>query len=76
MPIHNHFDGSEHCVECGGPCRLTGDSLALTRMVRCRLEREVYASKEPRLSYGERAALRAAGYDPDVLIDAARKARA
>lgn len=38
MPAHDHFDGSARCVECEGPCRLTGDSRALTEMVRWCLE--------------------------------------
>ena len=32
--IHDHFNGSLHCVECSGPCLLTGSSLAVTEMVR------------------------------------------
>lgn len=31
---HDHFDGSAHCVECGGPCRLTGSEMAYTALVR------------------------------------------
>ena len=34
MEIHDHFDGSSHCVECNGPCRLKDESLMLTRLVR------------------------------------------
>lgn len=34
MMIHDHFEGSEHCVECEGNCRLTGDDLAVTTLVR------------------------------------------
>jgi hypothetical protein len=36
--IHDHYDGSAHCVECGGPCRLVGSELALTRVVRAIFE--------------------------------------
>lgn len=32
--IHDHFDGSAHCVECQGKCKLTGADLALTQLVR------------------------------------------
>lgn len=32
--IHDHFDGSLHCIECKGPCQLTGSSLAITGLVR------------------------------------------
>lgn len=34
VTIHDHLDGSNHCVECGGPCTLTGDDLAVTMLVR------------------------------------------
>lgn len=40
--IHDHFDGSAHCVECGGPCRLTGGDLDLTMLVRYLFEEEFY----------------------------------
>jgi hypothetical protein len=33
VEIHDHFDGSAHCVECGGECRLTGSNLAVTSLV-------------------------------------------
>lgn len=38
MEIHDHFDGTAHCVQCQGPCRLTGDDLAVTRLVRWTVE--------------------------------------
>jgi hypothetical protein len=38
MLIHDHFDGSAHCVECHGWFRLTGQSLALTEPIRNLLE--------------------------------------
>ena len=34
MKIHDHFDGSAHCVECRGFCQLRGDDRALTDLVR------------------------------------------
>lgn len=34
MTIHDHFDGSAHCVECGGPCRLDPESAAVTGVIR------------------------------------------
>jgi hypothetical protein len=37
VPIHDHFDGSAHCVECGGPCKLTGADLLLTERIRWHL---------------------------------------
>ncbi len=38
--VHDHFDGSAHCIECGGACKLTGCELAFTSAVRFCLERE------------------------------------
>lgn len=38
MTIHDHFEGSAHCVECKGYCRLAGDDLAVTRYIRFTLE--------------------------------------
>lgn len=32
--IHDHFDGCANCVECGGPCRLTGEQRLLTELIR------------------------------------------
>lgn len=32
--IHDHFDGSAHCVECQGPCKLTGAARIATELVR------------------------------------------
>lgn len=34
VTIHDHFDGEHHCVECDGPCRLEGDALLATQLVR------------------------------------------
>jgi hypothetical protein len=34
MTIHDHFDGSAHCVECKGICALGGEEAALTGFVR------------------------------------------
>lgn len=34
MTIHDHFEGSAHCVECGGKCQLTGDERKVTTLVR------------------------------------------
>jgi hypothetical protein len=39
---HDHFDGSAHCIECGGDCKLSGCELAFTCAVRYVLESEVY----------------------------------
>lgn len=39
MTIHDHMDGSAHCIECKGPCKLTGEDCALSAFVRFALER-------------------------------------
>lgn len=36
--VHDQFDGSAHCIECGGDCRLTGIERAYTKLVRFTLE--------------------------------------
>lgn len=67
MPIHDHFDGSAHCVECGGPCTLTGDSLYLTRVVRDLLESHVVRDGRAWFGYSLRLTIAEAGGDPDKL---------
>lgn len=41
VDIHDHFDGSAHCVQCGGECRLKGEKRLLTEMIRWSFERWV-----------------------------------
>ena len=38
MVVHDHFDGSAHCIECAGSCLLVGDDRAITDLVRWTLE--------------------------------------
>lgn len=39
MTIHDHFDGSAHCIECAGPCHLpVSDERAVSEMIRFTLE--------------------------------------
>jgi hypothetical protein len=38
VTVHDHFDGCAHCVECGGPCQLTGPDRAYTELVRAVFE--------------------------------------
>lgn len=40
--IHDHFDGSAHCVECGGFCKLTGHDHAVTAFIRFAVESLAY----------------------------------
>jgi hypothetical protein len=51
MKIHDHLDGSAHCVECGGSCRLTGDDLEVTRLVRFITEYFAMSHVAPRWSF-------------------------
>lgn len=34
VPIHDHFNGSAHCVECEGDCRLDGGERLATNLIR------------------------------------------
>lgn len=45
MTVHDHFDGSANCVECHGPCRLSGEACELTRLLRWILEYFTYSHK-------------------------------
>lgn len=38
--IHDHMDGSAHCVECAVKCKLEGAEMVLTALVRWLLESE------------------------------------
>jgi hypothetical protein len=40
--VHDHLDGMEHCVECGGPCQLTGVALLLSNVIRHIFEEKAY----------------------------------
>lgn len=39
MNLHDHFDGSANCVECKGPCKLKGQELLSTELLRMLFER-------------------------------------
>ena len=60
--IHDHFQGSGHCVECGGACRLLGSDRALTEIVRWIYEQWFLWGGSN--SWVEKT-IREAGYDPD-----------
>lgn len=42
VTIHDHFDGSAHCVQCGGWCGLSGQNLQATRLIRYLMEHFAY----------------------------------
>lgn len=61
--IHDHFDGSAHCVECKGPCQLTGAERIATELARWLCERyAINGWKE--LCVLERDTLEEAGVNP------------
>lgn len=42
--VHDHFEGSAHCVECGGDCKLTGTEMAYTALMRWLFDGEANGS--------------------------------
>lgn len=71
MMIHDHFNGSAHCVECQGQCRLTGDERAVTALIRFTLERLAY--RDEGLSSFQVDALLQLGIDPGRFMLRARE---
>ena len=57
VTIHDHFDGSAHCMECRGPCQLTGESMFATYLVRAIVETWDHKKVHPR------------GFAADVMLD-------
>ena len=49
--VHDHFEGSFNCVECGGRCKLTGSDLAYTALTRAIFEGEAFSGGTQRLPY-------------------------
>ncbi len=60
--VHDHFDGSAHCIECGGPCQLEGAEAALTSIIRYVFESLNYGNG---ISYTIQSELVALGVDMD-----------
>lgn len=67
MTVHDHFDGSAHCVECGGWCKLTGEQLGLTQFVRFTLESLAYNGWKTLPNF-HADALRNMGLDGEALM--------
>lgn len=59
--VHDHFDGSAHCVECGGDCMLKGSDMLATQLVRQVCE-QAALNDEPLIEYTANI-LRHAGLD-------------
>jgi hypothetical protein len=49
--IHDHFDGSANCVECGGPCQLDGSDLLATQLLRIGFEYAALSGSIPPMIY-------------------------
>jgi len=62
MIVHDHFEGSAHCIECDGPCLLKGEDRALTDFLRWTLEHHARSWTHLR-SFEEDALRRLVGLD-------------
>lgn len=72
VPVHDHFDGSAHCVECDGECRLTDCPLAYTALVRFLFQSAAMDGRT--VAYGAVAQLKRIGVNTDRLMDRAIQA--
>ena len=70
MTIHDHFDGSAHCVECKGHCQQTGFERGATEIVRWMLERFAYRGFR-HVPVSEAESIRKMGADPEKLMQRA-----
>lgn len=69
VDCHDHFEGSAHCIDCGGTCRLEGLALAYTALVR-----SLFESCE-HIPYRALAQLRTAGVRVDEFLKRAAATR-
>ena len=63
MKIHDHFEGSLNCVQCGGYCRLEGDDRAVTNLLRSLFETAAYREVPIQLNFIGREAISKLGVD-------------
>jgi len=68
--IHDHYEGAAHCVECGGPCALTGDDLKVTNLIRAIVETAAFHGHG--FNWLARDALNDLGVDVDAACARAR----
>jgi len=68
IPIHDHFDGESNCVQCRGPCKLTGAELVLTQLIASMFSAWAECRGEPvgPGTFVERGVLRDAGVDVEL----------
>ena len=71
VAVHDHFDGASHCVECEGPCHLTGAEYHLSELVRMVLISNVRTGAG--LSTAEVGAMQDAGVDLKRFLVRARQ---
>lgn len=72
MTIHDYFDGIAHCKECGGPCQLDEQAIAVGNALRHFAEALVLAGRGPNMMV--RGALEELGVDPARWFDRAAAA--
>lgn len=65
VAVHDHFDGSAHCVQCGGECKLTGAERLATDLVRWHMR--ILARQKWTLDSSTRDSLEKFGVDVDAL---------
>jgi hypothetical protein len=62
MTIHDYFDGIAHCKECGGPCQLDEQAIAVSNALRHFAKALVLAGRGPNMVIT--GALENLGVDP------------
>lgn len=72
MTIHDYFDGTAHCEECGGPCRLDVEAVLTSNAIRHLSEALARAGYGPNMMI--RDALQAFGVNVERYWDRAREA--
>lgn len=63
--VHDHFDGTNHCIECQGPCQLEGADYYLSQVILCVIESDS-------MSIALRGLLEDAGVQVEYFIARAR----
>ena len=71
MKIHDHFDGSAHCSQCGGPCVLEGDDRAVTELLRSLFETAAYRQVPIPVTFIGREAIAKLGVDFNLFANRA-----
>lgn len=72
--IHDHFDGTEFCVQCNGRCKLDGLAMFASSMVRYAIYAAVQNNRS--LPHMVKYSIREAGLDVDALMARCRESEA